>query len=201
MRLCVCPPGPGPCSCSAPLRFLNGCPTHRGLCDEWDSTPSSQPLSPAAPLFLKGGIVRMCPLRRLCRLRPHLFHELAHGSDMAGRARFTPGLVTFGCLFQVGEVAIHLETFPSLRDNGFGEFPYSKKFATGFEEKIFMQEAVVEQRAGLFPVPEHHPHKLASFRSGCCDSHRVIETVHLVVFEEPVSGLAQTGFAAHFKDL
>src|SRR6266849_3018579 len=144
---------------------------------------------------------RIKGLSRLCSLTAHLLHELAHCSDVTRRAGFTPGLVALRSLFQVGEVAIHFETFPRLRDNRLGELPDSKKLATGFEEKVFVQQAVVEQRAGLLPITEHHPGKCAAFRSGCRDSHGVVEGFHEIVFEEPIASLAQPGLAAHIIDL
>src|SRR5712692_5343090 len=112
---------------------------------------------------------RIKGLSRLCSLTAHLLHELAHCSDVTRRAGFTPGLVALRSLFQVGEVAIHFETFPRLRDN----------------------------RLGLLPITEHHPGKCAAFRSGCRDSHGVVEGFHEIVFEEPIASLAQPGLAAH----
>src|SRR5438132_9185653 len=142
-----------------------------------------------------------CDLSCLCNLRTHLFHELAHGGDMPWRAGFTPGLVALRGFLQVCEIAIHFETFPRLRDGGLRELPDPEELATGLKEEVFMQQAVVKQRAGLLPITEHHHRVRAIFGSRRGDSHRVVEILHEVILEEPIPCLAKSGFAALFIDL
>src|SRR5947208_15860650 len=68
------------------------------------------------PRRLPGLRIRVPRLSRFCNLSTHLFHELAHGSDMPWRARFTPWHVALRCFLLVCVIAIHVPTFPALRD-------------------------------------------------------------------------------------
>src|SRR5204862_4688769 len=63
------------------------------------------------------------------------------------------------------------------------------------------EQTIVEQRAGLLPVAEHHHRERTIFGSGGRDSCGVIKIFHKVVLEEPVARLAQLGLAALFINL
>src|SRR5712691_385421 len=136
-----------------------------------------------------------------CKLRAHLFHKLAHASDMTRRATFDPGFVALRSFFQVREELLIHKPLPSLRDDGLDELPDPEKLAAGLKEEAFVEQTVVEQRAGLLPIAEHHHRERACFRSGRRDSHGILEIVHEVVLEEPIASLAQPGLAAHIIDL
>src|ERR1035437_5487619 len=135
------------------------------------------------------------------KLRAHLFHESAHGSDVTWRPLFTPGLVTLGSFLQVGKVPLHGKPLPGLRDRGLGKFPNSEKLPIRLAEEIFVEQSVVEKRAGLLPITEHHPGKSAAFGARSRNAHGVIEVLHNVVLEEPIAPLAQPAFTTHLIDL
>ena len=99
------------------------------------------------------------------------------------------------------EELLILPPLPRLRDNRLDQLPDPEELAIGLKEEIFMQQAVVEQGAGLLPIAGHHHCQRACFRSGRCNSHGVVEILHKMVLEEPVACLAQPGLAAHLIDL
>ena len=120
---------------------------------------------------------------------------------MTRRATFDPGFVALRSFFQVREELLIHKPLPSLRDDGLDELPDPEKLGAGLKEEAFVEQTVVEQRAGLLPIAEHHHRERACFRSGRRDSHGVLEIVHEVVLEEPIASLAQPGLAAHIIDL
>src|SRR5580704_12046736 len=73
----------------------------------------------------------------LRKLRAHLFHKLAHGSDTSWIAAFAPGFEALRCFFQVCEELLIHELLPSLRDHRFDALPDPEKLAAGLKEKVF----------------------------------------------------------------
>src|SRR5437016_5128514 len=81
------------------------------------------------------------PVRRLSGFRQlgaHLFHELAHRRDVAGRAAFDPFLITLRSFFQVGAERLGDETLSECGDNRLEQLPDTKKLSAGFEEQVLM---------------------------------------------------------------
>src|ERR1700674_924055 len=91
-----------------------------------------------------------------CKLSSHLFHKLAHAGDISRIAAFNPGFVALRSFFQVREELLIYEPLPSLRDDGLDALPDPEKLAAGLKEEVFVEQTVVEQRAGLVPITEHH---------------------------------------------
>src|SRR5581483_8450236 len=134
-------------------------------------------------------------------LAAHLLHEPAHRCDLTRAALFRPSLKPLCSLFQVRQELLVFEPVPCLRNDGLYRFPHSEELAGGFKEQIFVQETVVEHRARLLPVAQHHHCQRTVFGSRPRDLHNVIELFHDVVLEEPIASLPQLGFAALFKKL
>src|SRR5207245_2916957 len=78
---------------------------------------------------------------------------------------------------------------------------HTEKLAASLKEKFFMQQAVIEECARLFPIGEHHHGESAAFGEGRGNAHYVIQVLHNIVFEEPIAGLAQASFSTLFEDL
>src|SRR5215470_13984188 len=64
-----------------------------------------------------------------------------------------------------------------------------------------MQQIIVEQGAGLFPITDDHTGECPLFRPHGSNTHRVIKAGDLIVLEKPVTRLAQLGFAPLLVDL
>src|SRR5712692_4485067 len=191
MRLCACLPKPLPCSFR--LSWLNLSKVKR------EPAPQNRNHAPATRLTGVLSVESSGGLRRV--LSDHLLHKSAHGSDVAGRTAFYPGLIALRRFFHVGKIPLVRPPFPSLRDDSLRELPSSEKLSARLEEEIFVKQTIVEQCAGLLPITEHHCHEGAPFRAGGRDAHGVIKSAHMVVLEEPVPSLAQTSLATHFIDL
>ena len=69
--------------------------------------------------------------------------------------------------------------------------PHKEKLATGLEEKLFVEQPVVKERAGVLPIAQYLHRQRAIFRAGRSDAHGVLEGIHDVVLCEPVACLAQ----------
>src|SRR6266545_8367976 len=137
-----------------------------------------------------------------CRsFSPLLLHELPYGSNMTGRAGFRPGLEALGGSFQVREEVLVCKRLAKLRDHRLEQLPHAEKFPARLKEKVFVKKAVVEQRAGLFPIADHHSHESAGFCSRRGDAHDVVDCFYDVVLLEPISCLAEPGLAAQIVDL
>src|SRR5215470_6105632 len=76
-----------------------------------------------------------CP----CALCPHLFHHLAHGGQMTGRARFNPLFITLRGFLQVRQEPRVVEALAALLDDSSNALPNPEEFSTGLEEKIFVE--------------------------------------------------------------
>src|SRR5215469_11445297 len=125
-----------------------------------------------------------------CRLSAHLLHELSHGSHMTRAAAFGPGLKTLGCLFQMSKDLLVGKTLAERRNDGLNRFPNSKKLTAGLKEEVLVQEPVIEQRAGLLPITDHHAYMGSGLTSHRGDTHGVIDVIHDIVFREPIARLA-----------
>src|SRR5579864_6772794 len=112
-----------------------------------------------------------------CELSAHLLPELPHRGDLTRIATFRPGFEALCCFFQVFEELSIDEALASLRNRGLNAFPNAEKFAAGFEEQFFVQQTVIEQRAGLLPIADHHHEGCARFRSHRGDFHGLVESV------------------------
>src|SRR5579863_1086811 len=165
------------------------------------STISPARKAPAShPPRWKGGIPARA-LRRFRRLSSHLFHELAHSGDVARRAFVHPGLKALSGFFEIREKLLVGPLFASFCNSRPDAFPYATKLAAGFKEQIVVQQAVVQQSAGLLPVAGHHHEVGAAFGSRGGNPHRIAPVVREIVLEEPVAGLAQPRFASLVKNL
>src|SRR5579862_479399 len=134
-------------------------------------------------------------------LGAHLFHELAHGRDVAWRAAFDPFLISLRSFFQVGAERPGDETLPETWNDRLDHLPYAEKLPAGFEEQVLMQQVVVEQSTGLFPITDNHAGERSRFRTHRSDPHGVLQAGHMIVFEKPVTGLAQLGLASLIVNL
>src|SRR5262249_43314814 len=125
----------------------------------------------------------------------HLAHHLAHSCNMPWVMRLIPRLETLRRSFEMTEEALVVPHLAGLPDMGFHALPHSKELSGRFKEKVFVQQAVVEQRAGLLPVPENHHHICSCFGSHRRDLHCLFHGVGKVVLEEPVARMSQTRLA------
>src|SRR5262249_34892433 len=98
------------------------------------------------------------------------------------------------------ELLVH-KALPSLRDNRFQTLPNSAKLAAGLKEEVFMKKAIIQERTGLLPIADHHPGERPAFCPWRCDAHRLIESIHDVVLEEPIACLTQPSLATQIIDL
>jgi hypothetical protein len=71
-------------------------------------------------------------------LGAHLFHQLAHGRNVPGRAAFDPLLITLRSLFQVRAERFGYETLSECGHNRLDHFPTTEKLTASFEKQIFM---------------------------------------------------------------
>src|SRR5262249_4206931 len=120
---------------------------------------------------------------------------------MTGRAALRPGLIALPRFLEMREEVLVDELLASLRYDRLDALPNPEKLAACLKEEVFVEKAVVEQRAGLFPVADHHSRERAGFRSGRSDAHGVLECAYDVIFEEPVPCLAQPRLASHLINL
>src|SRR5882757_2504270 len=98
------------------------------------------------------------------------------------------------------ELFVH-KLFPALCNKRFDPLPYHEKLATGFEEQIFVEQAVVKQRTCLFPITRYHAKENPGLRSRRADFHSIIKVFREVVLGKPITGLAQPCLATLFEDL
>jgi hypothetical protein len=105
---------------------------------------------------------------------------LTHGGDVTRCTAFLPRFEAVRGCFQVPEKMRVLELLPALRQNALDEFPNAEELSVGFKEEVFMEKPVMEQRASLFPIPEHHVGEGAGLRAVCRDAHGLIETLRMV---------------------
>ena len=110
---------------------------------------------------------------------------------MTGSAASLPDFEALRGPFQVREELRVREALPNLREDILHEFPDAEKFAAGFKKEVFVEKAVIQQRSGLLPVAEHHAGEGAGFGSGRRQAHGIVETLHVVIPEEPIARLAQ----------
>src|SRR5262249_35791567 len=125
----------------------------------------------------------------------------AHGRNMTGRAALRPGFIALPRFLEMREEVLVDELLASLRYDRLDALPNPEKLAARLKEEIFVEKAVVEQRAGLFPVTDHHSRERAGFGSGRSDAHDIVECAHYVVLEEPVPCLAQPLLASQIIHL
>src|ERR1700751_2207911 len=102
---------------------------------------------------------KLLPVPPLCAgllgfLRAHLLHPLAHGLYGTGRRFVHPLLKTLRGLFEVQKKKLLMKHLPRARDHGFDPLPYAEEFSGGLKEQLFVQQAVIQQRARLVPIPE-----------------------------------------------
>jgi hypothetical protein len=140
-------------------------------------------------------------LSRFFQLGAHLFHELAHGRDMAGRAVFGPFLIALRGLFQVGAERLGNETLSECWYNRLDPLPDTEKLSAGFEEQVLVQQTIVEQSTGLLPVIDDHIGERGCFRTHWSNPHSVVKACHMIVLKKPVTRLAQPGLAALIVNL
>ena len=91
--------------------------------------------------------------RLLLTLFLHLAHHLAHSRGVPWVARLIPRLETLRRFFEMTEEALVVPHLAALFDMGFHALPHPKELSGRFKKEVFVQQAVVEQRAGLLPVP------------------------------------------------
>src|SRR5438128_1460867 len=101
----------------------------------------------------------------------------------------------------MGEEKLVGEALAALRDNRSDAVPDAEELTAGFEEEVFVEQAMIEECTGLVPIADHHHEGGACFGSRCGKAHAVVQVVGEVVLEEPVACLAKPGLAAHLKDL
>ena len=101
----------------------------------------------------------------------------------------------------MGEELLVCEALATLLDNGFETLPDSEKLGAGLKEQVFVEETVIEERASLIPIAEHHSGEGACFCSGGCDSHGVIEAVGEIIGDKPIASLPQASLAAQLVNL
>ena len=89
-----------------------------------------------------------------------------------------------------------MEHLPRARGHGFDPLPHAEEFSGGLKEQLFVQQAVIQQRARLVPIPEDHPQVRPLLRAHRSDAHAVLKAVRKKALVEPVAGLAQFRFAA-----
>src|SRR5690348_4132949 len=87
------------------------------------------------------------------------------------RAAFDPFLISLRSLFQVGAEVLGNETLPECWDNRLDHFPDTEKLSAGLEEEVLMQQIVVEQSTGLFPITDDHTGERACFRTHRSNPH------------------------------
>src|SRR5688572_9680448 len=109
---------------------------------------------------------------------------------MPGRALLRPGFETLRGFLEIRERVWIGELFAKLWGHRLEGFPHAEKFAAGLEEEIFVQQPVVEQCAGLFPISEHHANKYPLLASERGDLHGFFERFRAVVLLAPVACLA-----------
>src|SRR5678815_4080940 len=113
---------------------------------------------------------------------------------------FDPGLITVRSLLQVCEKLLVHKTLTSLRDDGFHELPNAEELAVDLKEQVLVEQAIIQQCAGLLPVVAYHHCERAIFRSWTRDAHGVVEIIDHVVLEKPIARLAQLRLATQFID-
>src|SRR5687767_7115353 len=101
----------------------------------------------------------------------------------------------------MGEVCLTRPLLAALFERGLDTLPYSKKFAAGLEEQVFVEQAVIEQCACLLPVAHHHHVVRSALRARRRDPHGFIVSVCKVVREKPIARLPESWLPAHFKNL
>src|SRR5260370_7779278 len=83
---------------------------------------------------------------------------------MTGRATFRPRFEALGGAFQIREKVLVRKALAKLRNDRFEQLPHAEKLAAGLKEQVFVKKTIVEQRAGLFPIADHHAHESPAFR-------------------------------------
>src|SRR5215469_1993061 len=134
-------------------------------------------------------------LGRFGKLLAHLLHELPHVFDAPRIALLGPFLEALCRGLELAEPLLVLEHIAALLDDRLDAFPGAEKLATRLEEKLFVQQPVIQKRAGLLPVADHHHEARAVFGARAAQLHGLFHRLRVVVFEEPVAGLAQLGLA------
>src|SRR5215203_5224870 len=135
-------------------------------------------------------------IRRGLRFDSLLLHVLTHRRNMSGGALVRPCFKLLRSLFQVREEVGILKTLPELRHHRLELFPHSEELATGLKEKILVEKAVIEQRARLLPITNHHSHEDSVFRSGGSDFHRFFHRFGVVTLLKPIARLPQSRLTA-----
>src|ERR1700686_1198768 len=127
-------------------------------------------------------------LRGLLHLAAHLLHELAHLSDVTGRALLHPDLKALRGLFQMREELLVSPLFASFGDSWLDPLPDPEEFPASFEKQVLVKQTIVQQSARLLPIAGHHHEVGAAFCPGRGDSQRVVPVVGKVALEEPFAG-------------
>src|SRR6185369_6477112 len=76
--------------------------------------------------------------------RSSLLHILPHRSNVTGRLLLGPDFEPLGGLFQIPEQIRVNKPLAKLRNHWLERLPYAEELATGFEEKVIMQQPIVE---------------------------------------------------------
>src|SRR4030095_676612 len=124
-----------------------------------------------------------------------------HRRNVTGSTSLCPGFEALRRLFQIGKHGIVRKPLSKLRHHRLQLFPYSEELAASLEEKVFVEEAIVEQRASLFPVADYHSKEGSGLASGRRNAHGIIECFYYVILLEPVACLAEPGLATQVIDL
>src|ERR1700730_1293320 len=114
---------------------------------------------------------------------------------MTRRAAFGPGFVALGGFFQVREELLVCKSLAKFGDDGLKKLPHAEKLAACLKEQVFVEETIVEKRAGLFPIADHHSHESPGFCSRRGNAHGGVERLRSVVLLEPIACLAEPGLA------
>src|SRR5262249_156006 len=102
-----------------------------------------------------------------------------------------PGFIAVRRFFQVLEEQRVAEALAAFGQNPLRHLPDAEKLSRGLEEKVLVQESVVEKCADLLPVGEDHHGESAAFASRRRDAHGFVERGEVVVLEVPVAGLTE----------
>src|SRR6202043_1483925 len=127
------------------------------------------------------------------RLLLHLPHHLPHGREMTGSPALAPHFEALRRLFQVRKELRIREHLAELRNYRLDALPYAKKLAAGFEEEVFVQQPIIEQRAGVLPIAEYLHSERAVFRARPGDTCGILDGLHEVVLEVPLACLTKLG--------
>src|SRR5262249_28084984 len=138
-----------------------------------------------------------CRLTARCRgsFGSRLLDEFSHRRNMPRRTLLRPLFEPPGRGFQVLEKVRIRKFLAKLRDHSLKRFPDTKKLAAGFEEKILVQQPIVQQRAGLLPVAKYHAHRGAIVSSRRRNAEGIFNRLRDEILLKPVARLAEPGLA------